>query len=72
MVASCPAGAGASLDSDLREPRGDAKEFFHLESGRSHGLAWRYWQLAPIEFQKSIVVSATGPVADHLALVYVR
>jgi hypothetical protein len=66
-----PGWAGASLDAVLGYT-GDEKDFFRLESGRAHGLAWRYWQLAPISFDHSIVVSATGPVPDCLTLVYVR
>jgi Domain of Unknown Function (DUF1080)/Protein of unknown function (DUF2961) len=62
---------GSRLDSVLGGPS-DGKDFFHLDAGRARGLAWRYWQLAPIEFQESIVVSSTEPVGDSLGLVYVR
>jgi hypothetical protein len=66
-----PGWAGVSLDA-LLGVTGDEKDFFRLESGRAHGIAWRYWQLAPLTFEQSIVVTPSGPAADCLTLVYVR
>jgi hypothetical protein len=66
-----PGWCGVSLDA-IFGITGDEKEFFRLESGRAHGLAWRYWQLAPITFEQSIVVTPADLVGDCLSLVYVK
>ncbi|HTU24796.1 MAG TPA: family 16 glycoside hydrolase [Pirellulales bacterium] len=66
-----PGWKSVSLDAIAGIP-GDEKEAFRLEGGHAHGLAWRYWQLAPISFQQSIVVKAMPPAGDCLSLIYVR
>lgn len=60
--------AAESLDLFLGAPG----EFRRALSGRHEGLAWRNMLLAPVEFEKSIALKATGAqLGDRLVLFYV-
>ncbi|MDY0165566.1 MAG: DUF1080 domain-containing protein [Thermoguttaceae bacterium] len=52
---------------------GQPGEFQASLSGRAEGLAWRYFWLAPVEFQKSLALNAsTEQLGGRLALFYVK
>jgi len=50
---------------------GGAKDFRRALSGRQRDLAWSYLWLAPVDFQKSLQLSATGKkLGERLVLYY--
>ncbi len=52
---------------------GQSGEFQASMSGRAGRMAWRYFWLAPVEFQKSLDLTATTePLGGRLALFYVK
>lgn len=52
---------------------GKAGDFRSCLSGRRGGLAWCYFLLAPVDFQKSLVLKAPpGKLGDRLALFYIK
>lgn len=58
------------LDLFLGQGGGDFRQCL---SGNRHGLAWRYLMLAPVDFQKSLVMrSTTKQLPDRLALFYME
>lgn len=61
--------SAATLDPFL----GDGADFRKHLSGREGVLAWRYMLLAPVEFQKSLVVKSGGNrVGERLVLFYLK
>jgi hypothetical protein len=48
--------------------------FFRALSGRRQGLAWRYLLLAPVDFEKSLVINPNegDKLGDRLALYYLK
>ena len=61
--------SAASLDAFL----GLSGEFRRQLSGRQGALCWRYLLLAPVDFQKSLVLKHAGhQVGERLALFYVN
>ncbi len=61
--------AAPNLDSFL----GIAGQSRAALSGRIGSLSWRYMMLAPVQFQKSLVLKAnTNKLGDRLALFYVK
>jgi hypothetical protein len=52
---------------------GQSGDFRRCLGGNHHGLAWRYLLLAPVDFQKALVMrSTTKKLPDRLALFYVE
>ncbi|NUQ65877.1 MAG: DUF1080 domain-containing protein [Pirellulales bacterium] len=52
---------------------GQAGDFRKCLSGRNGNLAWRYLILAPVEFERSLVLKSSGDkLGERLALFYVR
>jgi hypothetical protein len=58
------------LDLFLGQSGGDFRQCL---SGNHHGVAWRYLLLAPVDFQKSLVMqSTTKKLPDRFALFYME
>ncbi|MGD9720680.1 MAG: DUF1080 domain-containing protein [Pirellulales bacterium] len=53
---------------------GEPQNFFTALAGRQGNLAWRYMMLAPVTFEKSLVVraNASDQVGERLALFYLQ
>lgn len=71
VVDGSPVAGWAATNLDLL--LGHGGEFRSCLSGRHGGLAWQYLWLAPVEFQKSLVLKAdTRQVGGRLALFYLK
>jgi len=66
-----PADGWAAPNLDLF--LGAAGDFRAASSGRRGGFSWRYLMLAPVDFQKSLLLKAAGKkLGDRLAWFYVK
>jgi hypothetical protein len=64
-----PGWSAATLDPFL----GEEGDFRKQLSGRQGVLSWRYLLLAPVDFQKSLVLKNAGNrVGERLALFYLK